>query len=180
MPRVASPPIRATAPTEIPLRVCGVCDGVGFMAGWPRGEPPCLCLACEGGRYACVAGDLGASRSQKSRTFLFNPGLKRLWLTKRDGRQERYDIREFMADPDEFGPVRAFQFLKVSEGIPYHLSVSGSGVAICDCCGALSDATAKANYKAVVENRPVVNAESICCHADAIRLFVAAGLMEVR
>lgn len=181
MPRVSSAPTRATTPAEIPLRVCGVCDGQGFMDGWPRGEPPFLCLACEGGKFACVAGDLGPSRSQKTRAFLFNPGLRRLWLTKRDGHQERYDIREFMADPDEFGPCRGFQCLRLSEGILYHLSVGANDRVTCDCMGALSDSSAKANYRAALANRPVVNAEGQgCSHGDFLDLAVKAGLMEVR
>lgn len=144
---------------------------------WCRTLPAAECGFCEGGRYAPVAGDFGPTHSLRARPWTYNPGLRRLTVT-RGRKREVYLIREFVPDelPGE-GRTRAFRLLKQSDQSVYYLLTTRDAV-MCDCAGSSYAASAKANQKAYFDGqRTYVTAG--CIHGDAIKVLLAAGLLDL-
>lgn len=175
MPRTALQPVcEATRPDRLPLRACPACAGT---CAQPTEEHQLVpCVGCEGGGWAPVAGELGGTRTYKTRPFLFNPGTGLLTVTRRN-KTERYSLKEFAASLDF--PCRAFEVVRQSgerSGEVYHLCVSRGGIT-CDCAGRSYEATARANaaaYYAGEEQFPSAG----CIHSDAVKLLLAAGLFD--
>jgi len=115
---------------------------------------PGYCLTCRGDGYLEVSGDLGPTRaSPQGRPFWYMPGGG--WLTlKRRGKPTVYRVREFAHQFEG----RAFGVRKVFDGATYHVLCDRSGVS-CDCAGGTYTAG--------------------CCHADAVRVLLAAGLFDL-
>lgn len=174
MPRTACPaPVCvATRPDSIPLERCRHCAGRGFQPTEDATLAPCV--ACEGHGWQCMAGDLGATRTYKTRPFLFNPGSG-LLTVERNKKVERYTLKEFAPQMDF--PARAFECVRetgVRSGEVYHLLASRGGIT-CDCAGRSYEATARANTRAYYEGGDQF-ASAGCVHADAVALLLRAGL----
>ncbi len=183
MPRTKAPvPLcSATAPESIPLRTCEWCHGSALEPDEDCGPIPCL--ACSGGGYSPVSGDLGPTHTYPTRPFALNPGNRRLTVI-RDNRTETYVYFEFTGHADDFGPIRAFEFQKLSDGERHDVQASrldspeGPWVT-CDCRGFVSEGTRRANEKARGKGEGTY-ASLGCLHSDAVRLFLLAGLMEAK
>jgi hypothetical protein len=166
MPRPTEPPARRTDPETIPLEACRHCAG--------NGTP---CTACDGHGFACVAANLGGVRSYRTRPILFNPGSG-LLTVERNGKVERYTLREFEARMDF--PCRAFECVRetgVRAGEVYHLLVTPHSLS-CDCAGKTFASTARANTRAFYEEREQFSSAG-CVHADAVKLLLDAGLFDL-
>ena len=180
-PKTPAPACVATTPDAIPLRVCEWCDGTTLENDEDCGAIPCL--SCSGGGYADVSGDLGATHSYPTRPFTLNPGNRRLTVT-RDNKVETYVYFEFIGHPDADGPIRAFEFEKLSDHERYDVQVSrldseeGPWVR-CECKGFVSEGTRRANERARGKGEGTY-ASLGCLHSDAVRLFLPAGLMEAK
>lgn len=170
-----TPVCAATRPESLPLRPCAACAGTCAQPTEDHALVPCV--GCEGGGWAPVAGDLGGTRTYKTRPFLFNPGTGLLCVTRRN-RTERYTLKEFAAELDF--PARAFEVVRQTgerAGEMYHLLVSRGGVT-CDCAGRSWAATERANAAAFYAGQEQFPSAG-CIHSDAVKLLLAAGLFDL-
>lgn len=165
-----------TEPAAIPPVVCGWCGGARVEPDEECGSIPCL--ECDGSGYRIVTGDLGATHAcRKGRPFRFVPRLNR--LTVRRGKLlEEYALAEFAPDPLPGGPsARAWECVKARTGEVHHLLALAGGGISCDCAGRSYEGTARANWRAFLEERE--QAASLgCIHADFLALALSAGLMD--
>lgn len=152
------------------LELCSLCGGSGYFDDH-------VCPVCAGGRFAPVAGDLGESRTHKTRPFLWNPGTRTLYLW-RGKVQSHYRVREFVPDP-VLGerPSRAWELVK-DDGAVYHVRTGGAWHA-CDCKGFESGVSAKANARAAAAGYRQVLGFG-CSHVDAVLHLLFCGLLDAK
>ena len=155
-----------------PEHACGWCAASGIEPTEENGLIPCL--MCGGSGYANAAGDLGPSRSEKRRPYLYEPGCRRLTLFK-GKKPTRYAVGEFA--PDREFPGRAFTLAKEDGSEQYSVLIGHEGV-ICDCAGKSYEAAGKANYRAWLEDRAQFQTLG-CRHLDALHALLVAGWLDL-
>lgn len=158
---------------------CENCGGSGYE---PHADFLC-CLPCGGTGYAQVAGDLGPTRSRKSRPYSYQPGPAGcgvLTLTEgvRNPVKIRYLVEEFT--PDGAFPGRAFRLTKAGGPDVYSVFLCADGHGnVCDCAGKSYEATAKADQRAWERREAARVGRSLGCkHLDALLTLLRGGHLE--
>lgn len=159
---------------EPALAVCNWCAGAGRE---PEDEWGALnCGICDGGGYSPVAGDLGPTKAYRKRSFVYNPGLKRL-VVNRDRQLTEYEIVEYLPDLlSECPDARAFRFEKLPDRSAYFLLIHCGGIS-CDCAGKEWETSAKTNAREYIFGGEMFVTLG-CVHADFLRRGFDLGLFD--
>lgn len=158
-------------PAVDPNLLCDWCSGAGFEPTEELGLIPCL--QCSGSGYATAEGDLGPSRSEKTRPYRYEPGCRRLTLGA-GKKAAAYTVGEFT--PDAGFPGRAFQLLK-ADGEVYSVLVGRTGC-LCDCAGTTYLSAAKANQRAFEVGEKTYPTLG-CKHLDCLSRLLREGWLDL-
>lgn len=152
---------------------CEWCDGLGFD---PQEESCCSdCFVCSGGRFQPIGGDLGATKSNPNRPYIWNPGRRILSIMRR-GKQTRYTVKEYQPDPIPESPeARAFLFTK-QDGAQYFVLFTRQVIS-CDCPACEWETSRKAMVTDYIRGEQVYDTLG-CVHADFIRHALKYGMLD--
>lgn len=159
-----------------PEHLCPFCAGSGFE--FSDEAEAVACLLCGGTGLATVAGDLGATHSDKRRPFTYQPGTRKLTLGNGSIGQKKaavYLVTEFIPDREFDG--RAFRLLKL-DWTGHYACLVGSETASCDCAGKTFLNTDKANLRSWLRDEPEVKSAG-CRHLDALKVLLAGGWLDL-
>lgn len=151
---------------------CQFCSGCGLEFDPDAGAVPCS--LCDGSGYASAAGDLGPSRSERKRPYLYQPGCRRLTLGT-GKRAAEYTVSEFT--PDAGWDGRAFRMHKADGSDVYTLLI-GPGGSHCDCAGSTYGGAARANFRAYLDGGGQTKTLG-CKHLDCCYRLLATGWLDL-